>query len=141
LKRLDLRMEGAYTNLPKLIIPAYFYSNAHYPQGYTNYGQILGSWVGRQGTGAQVSSSYLFSARNKATVTYRRMDSDPSFLQGGNVRDYSAAFTWLVRPNIELSAMGQYEHWKFSLLSPNTTPNFTAQFQFKMYPKLSFKTR
>ena len=135
LKKLDLRMEGAYTNLPKLADQAYFYSNAHYPQGYTNYGQILGSWIGRQGSGGQASSSYWFSARNKATVSYRKMSADKSFLQGGNMNDFSGNMTWLIRPEIELSAMGQYERWNFPLLGAGAKSNFTSTFEVRIFPK------
>jgi hypothetical protein len=135
LKKLDLRMEGAYTNLPKLPYLAYFYANAHYPQGYTNYGQILGSWIGRQGIGGQASSTYWFSARNKATLSYRRMYSDKSFLQGGNMSDISGNVTWLVRPGIEVSAMGQYERWKFPLLGTGAKSSFTSAFEIRIFPK------
>ncbi len=58
MRKLDLRVEGVNTNLPGLKDQAYFYSNAHYPQGYTNYGQIFGSWIGRQGSGG-VATEYL----------------------------------------------------------------------------------
>ena len=51
LRKMDFRVEGFTTNLPGLAYPAYFYANQHYPQGYTNYGQIFGSWIGRQGSG------------------------------------------------------------------------------------------
>jgi hypothetical protein len=135
LKKLDLRVEGVYTNLPKLPYQAYFYSNAHYPQGYTNYGQILGSWVGRQGTGWTASSSYWFSARNKATVSYRKMYADKSFLQGGNMSDISGNVTWLVRSGIQLSAMGQYERWDFPLLGAGAKSNFTGSFGIQIFPK------
>ena len=94
LKHVDLRMEGAYTDLPKQVDWAYYYANAHYPQGYTNYGQIMGSWIGRQGRGGEVSSSYWFSARNKASISYRKMTVDKSYLQGGNLGDLSANLTW-----------------------------------------------
>ena len=80
-RKLDLRVEGVNTNLPGLQDQGYFYANAHYPQGYTNYGQIFGSWVGRQGAGEAATSTYWFSARNKATVSYRKMSADPSFLR------------------------------------------------------------
>ncbi len=63
IRKLDFRMEGGYTNLPKLTYPAYYYANAHYIQGYTNYGQIIGSWIGRQGSGGQISSTYWFSGQ------------------------------------------------------------------------------
>jgi Capsule assembly protein Wzi len=134
-KKLDLRMEGAYTNLPKLPYQAYFYANAHYPQGYTNYGQIIGSWIGRQGSGGQASSTWWFSARNKATVSYRKLSSDKSFLQGGNQSDFSGTMTWMVRPGIELSAMSQYERWKFPLLGTGAKSNFTNSFGIQIFPK------
>jgi hypothetical protein len=136
LKKLDLRAEGVYTNLPGLKDPAYFYANAHYPQGYTNYGQLLGSWVGREGRGAQVSGTYWFSARTKATASYRRASSDKSLLQGGDLNDVSGSFTWLFRPGIELSANAQYERWNFSLLAPSPQSNFTSAFQIRIFPKV-----
>jgi len=135
LKKLDLRMEGVYTNLPKLPVQAYFYANSHYPQGYTNYGQILGSWIGRQGSGGQASSTWWFSARNKATVSYRKTSSDKSFLQGGNQSDFSGKMTWMIRPEIELSAMSQYERWKFPLLGTGAKSDFTNSFEVRIFPK------
>jgi hypothetical protein len=137
LKKLDLRMEGVYTNLPKLLDQAYFYSNAHYPQGYTNYGQILGSWVGRQGAGGEASTSYWFSARNKATLSYRKMSADKSFLEGGNLNDVSGSFTWLIRPQMEVSATGQYEERKFPLIQSTALPSFTTTFEVRFFPKQS----
>jgi hypothetical protein len=134
LKKLDLRMEGAYTNLPKLLDQAYFYANAHYPQGYTNYGQIIGSWIGRQGSGGQASSTYWFSARNKATVTYRKVSSDKSFLEGGNESDVSGNVTWLVRSGVEVSAMGQFEQYKFPLLGGGKS-DFTTSIGVRFFPK------
>jgi hypothetical protein len=135
LNKLDLRVEGVYTNLPHLRDNAYFYGNAHYPQGYTNYGQILGSWVGRQGSGGQASSTYWFSARNKATVTYRKMYADKSYLQGGNLTDVSGSLTWLIRPEIEFSALGQYEKHTFPLLETGAKSNFTTTFEVRVFPK------
>lgn len=123
-----------YTNLPRLKDPAYFYSNAHFPQGYTNYGQIIGSWIGRQGEGGDASSTYWFSARTKATVNYRKMVSDKSLLEGGNLDDISGSFIWTARHGIELSATDQYEHWKFRLLASGPQSNFTTSFQIRIFP-------
>ena len=134
LKKMDLRLEAAYTNLPKLPYQGYFYSNAHYPQGYTNYGQIIGSWVGRQGIGGQASSTYWFSARNKATITYREVTSDPSVLGGGNQNDISGNVTWLLRPGIEFTGLGQYEHYNFPLLG-GAKSDFTTSLQIRFFPK------
>lgn len=135
LEKADLRLEGVYTNLPKLVNPAYFYSNAHYPQGYTNDGQIIGSWIGRQGIGGQAAGGYWLTARTKATASYRRMTVDPSILQGGNLSDFSGGMTWLVKPEVEFSAMGQFERWNFPLLGAATQSNFTATFEMRLHPK------
>jgi len=141
IKNLDLRMEGAYTNLPKLQNQAYFYSNAHYPQGYTNYGQIIGSWIGRQGSGGQASTTYWFSARNKATLSYRKVTADKSFLEGGNQSDFSGNVTWLLRPEIQFSALGQYERWNFPLLGAGAKSDFTSSFEIRFFPKDRVGTR
>ena len=139
LNRMDLRMEGFYTDLPKLVEPAYYYANAHYPEGYTNYGQLLGSWVGRQGRGGQVTTSYWITARDKAAVSYRRMTADRAFLQGGSMSDVTGSLSWLIRPTVELSASGQYEQWHFPLLSAGARNNFATTFEFRFYPKLNLK--
>lgn len=133
--KLDLRVEGVNSNLPGLASTGYFYSNAHYPQGYTNYGQIFGSWIGRQGSGGTASSTYWFSARNKATVSYRRMIADKAFLQGGDLDDYSGRISWILRPGVEFSAMAQYESWKFPLLAVGAQSDFTTSFEIRLFPK------
>jgi membrane-associated phospholipid phosphatase len=135
-RKLDLRVEGVNTNLPGLKDPAYFYMNLHYPQGYTNYGQIIGSWIGRQGSGGQASSTYWFSARNKASVSYRRMVADKTFLQGGQLDDISGSITWLLRPGVEVSAMSQYESWKFPLLTAGARSDVSTSFEVRLFPKL-----
>ena len=134
-RRLDLRVEGVNTNLPGLKDQAYFYANEHYAQGYTNYGQILGSWIGRQGSGGAATSTYWFSARNKATVSYRKMVADKSFLNGGMLEDFSGSITWMVRPGIELSASSQYETWKFPLLAAGARTDTSTSFGVRLFPK------
>src|SRR5260370_788151 len=68
--RLDLRVEGVYTDIPggtatNTKNPGSFYQNATWRSGYTNNGDIMGSWVGRGGQGAQAWSNYWFSPRNR----------------------------------------------------------------------------
>jgi hypothetical protein len=137
IKNLDLRLEGAYTDLPKLVEQGYFYANAHYPQGYTNYGQILGSWVGRQGVGGQASSTYWFSPRKKVSLTYRKMVSDHSLFGGGSIGDVSANVMWTLRSKLELSASGQYERWGFPLLAAGPRNDFTSSFGLRWFPEPS----
>jgi membrane-associated phospholipid phosphatase len=138
LRNLDLRVEGVNTNLPGLTNQAYFYGNAHYVQGYTNYGQIFGSWVGRQGTGITATGTYWLSARNKLSVGYRKQVSDKSFLQGGALDDFSGSITWLLRPGIEFSATSQYERWNFPLLASTARSNVATSFELIFFPGTHF---
>jgi hypothetical protein len=137
LERLDLRLEGAYTDLPKLGDWAYFYANARYVQGYTNYGQIMGSWIGRQGRGGQAVSTYWFTPRSNLALSYRKMTVDKSYLQGGNLGDLSVSAKWLFKDNLELSATGQYEHWHFPLLDTQARPDFASMIELRYEPKLN----
>lgn len=132
-KKLDLRMEGVYTDLPGLPEEGFFYANAHYPQGYTNYGQILGSWIGRQGRGGEATSTYWFSSRTKAAVSYRKMVAAKTLLQGGNLEDLSASLTWMLGRRIEVSTVQQYERWKFPLLNAAPQSNFASTFQIQLF--------
>jgi membrane-associated phospholipid phosphatase len=138
LRKLDFRIEGVNTNLPGLKSTAYFYSNEHYAQGYTNYGQIFGSWVGRQGTGGQATSTYWFSARNKATVSYRRTTADKAFLQGGKLEDFTGSLTWMIRPGFEFSASSQYESWKFPLLAIGAKSDVATSFGVRFFPGMRY---
>jgi len=135
MEKLDLRVEAVYTNLPGLPITGYYYNNTHYADGYRNNGQIIGSWIGRQGTGGQASSTYWFSARNKATVSYRRMTADKAFLQGGTLDDFSGSITWMLRPGLELAAKSQYESWNFPLLAAGARSDVTTSFEIRMFPE------
>jgi hypothetical protein len=131
-KKLDLRLEGVYTDLPGLHEEGYFYANAHYPQGYTNYGQVLGSWIGREGRGGAGTSTYWFSPRTKAALSYRRMVANPVLLGGGNLTDVSGSFTWLVNPRLEVSTVQGYDRWRFPILSATPRSSYAATFQVQL---------
>jgi hypothetical protein len=54
--KLDLRMEGVYTDVPAggALSHGFYYFNFRFKEGYTNDGQLLGSWIGRQGRSSSV---------------------------------------------------------------------------------------
>jgi hypothetical protein len=132
--QFDARFEGVYTDLPKGYQTGYFYANTHYPQGYTNYGQIMGSWVGREGIGGQASTTYWHTPQKKVTVFYRKMVSDAALLNGGRNTDFGATVSWRVRPDIELNGLGQYERWNFPLLQQTSRSNVAGSVEFRFYP-------
>jgi hypothetical protein len=135
-KNFDFRLEGIYTNMPGNSTNNLFYVNYHYPNGYRNYGEIIGSWIGRGGNGGQASTTYWFSAHNQATITYRRMVTDPSLLKGGNVHDLSGSFGWMPRPHVEFAASLQYERWNFEELGPSPKSNVSSMIEIRTWPKL-----
>lgn len=145
LPRLDMRVEGAYTNLPGLIQPpggGFFYWNVRYLDGYTNKGNILGNaTVGRQGISIRAESTYWEASDKTITFGYRNNIADPFFLQGGNFRDLFARSNWRIRPNVMLSSFLQYEYWNFPLLSAgNKKSDFTTSFQLTYWPHWSLKS-
>ena len=132
IKKLDLRLEGVYTDLPGLPEAGFFYANAHYPQGYTNYGQVLGSWVGREGRGGAGTSTYWFSPRTKAALSYRRMVANPVFLGGDNLTDLSGSFTWLLNSRLEFSTVQGYDRWRLPILNTAPRSSYAATFQVQL---------
>lgn len=132
LHKLDLRAEGAVT--PSRLFPGFFYFNVHYLDGYTNARNLMGSWVGRQGSGYQLQSTYWFSGRNTLQLGYRALWVDHSFLQGGWLRDVNANTNVALGSNFSLQAGIQYERWQFPLLVPAATSNITTSLQISYTP-------
>ncbi len=134
LPKLDLRVEGVYTNLINYRGIGEYYKNERYAQGYTLYNQIIGSWVGRQGDGIQAWSTYWFSPRNKIQLGYRRQWVDKVLLEGGGLNDFSGSVDWLFKHNIQVSSTVQYERWNFPFLSSSPMNNVTTQIQIMYAP-------
>ena len=135
---MDLRVEGVYTNVPNYPGLAPYYNNIHYALGYRNENQIIGSWVGRQGSAVQAWSTYWFSPQKKIQLGYRRQWNDPVFEQGGGLTDFSGTVDWLFKKSVQISALAQYERWNFPELKPwaGSMPqnNFTLGFQMSFWP-------
>ncbi len=83
--KLDLRMEGTYTDLPigGNVSHGFFYWNDRYVDGYTNQGNLIGSWIGRQGQGAQAWANYWFTPKNRIQLNFRHEKVSQQFIPGG----------------------------------------------------------
>ncbi|HWP83568.1 MAG TPA: capsule assembly Wzi family protein, partial [Terriglobia bacterium] len=132
----DFRAEGAFTDLPDgLAFPGFYYANVRYLDGYTNRGNLLGHWVGRQGHGMQFSSTYWRGPRDKVQFGYRRAMVSGDFLPGGGrIDDYTVRMDWLVRPNLGFSASVQYERWNIPVLSAGKESNVLTSVQLTLWP-------
>ncbi len=141
---LDMRVEGAYTNLPGLLEPpagGFFYWNTRYLDGYTNKGDILGNGtVGRQGIALRAESTYWFASDKTIQLGYRSNIVDTMFLQGGNFRDIYLRSEWSLNRTLALSSFLQHEWWNFPLLTGGKKDNdFTAAFQVTYRPNWRLK--
>jgi membrane-associated phospholipid phosphatase len=136
LHKIDLRLEGVTDdlNLPAHFAPGAFYSDIRYRSGYTNNGNLIGSWVGRQGRGEQGWLCYHRSPRNSVQLGYRHDNVDKAFLQGGELRDLTLRTDWALSRDVGISAAIQQENWHFPLLSPTAKSDVIATFQLTFAP-------
>lgn len=149
LSKLDLRVEASYTDTPKVHYfpncvsncapPAAYgqfnYYDSFYHDLYTNYGYIIGSWVGREGHGYQAWTTYHASARNWIQFGYRHADVASDFIPGGgNINDASVSVNWWVRNNLNATGLLQWERWNYPLLAPSPQTNWTTSVGVNFYP-------
>lgn len=134
LHKLDLRVETGYTNLPNDRRAAVFFRNWHYAGGYTNYGQIMGSWLGPQARAYQVWSNYWRSGTSKFQVGYRRQTVDPTYAGGGTLQDISGRYDFQPTPTVAVSTGLQYERWNFPVLAAQNQSNVALSLQITYRP-------
>lgn len=132
--KLDLRLEGVYTDVPGQQPTGFPYYNFRYRSGYTNDGNLLASWIGREGRGGQAWATYWLSPRSKIQLAYRHAEVDREFIGGGRLNDFGGHAEFMLRPGLAVSGLVQYEQWKFPVLSPAGQSNFTASVQLTLYP-------
>jgi len=132
--KLDLRVEGVYTDIPSFAPAGYFYWNLTFLSGYRKDGDILGNWIGREGRGVFATSRLWLSAKNSLQFGYREATVDREFLMGGRYQDESVTANFDLTSNLRASAVLQYEHWKFPLLGPQPQTNFASSLQITYTP-------
>ncbi len=140
--KLDLRAEGVYTDLPAggQLSHGFFYENSRYLNGYTNKDQLLGSWIGRQGQGAQGWANYWFSARNRLQFNYRHQKVSWQFIPGGGtLTDVGMRSDYWLRPAVGLSGWVQYEKWLFPAIQPNANRDVTVGVEVQFQPQKMFR--
>jgi Capsule assembly protein Wzi/PAP2 superfamily len=143
LPRLDLRLEGVYTDIHvanNQQVSGFYYSNFRYLNGYVNNGNLLGSWIGRQGQGAQAWTNYWFNARNRLQFNFRHQKVSQEFIPGGgSLTDVGVRGDYWLRANLSLCASVQYERWLFPVIQPNAQRNATASVEILFQPQKLFQ--
>ncbi len=134
--KLDLRVETPFSDTPVLLQFGghFFYWNGAFRDSYTNDGNLLGSWVGRQGHGLHLHSTYWLSPRSTLEWEYREASVDWQFIpSGSHLRDFSVGTRFSLRPNVECSAFVQHERWNVPVLSslPNSDTSASIQLTYR----------
>jgi hypothetical protein len=138
ISKLDLRVEAVNTNTPTSRSNGgkYIYYDGFYHDLYTNKSNIIGSWIGREGTGIQASSTYWFSPRNTLQLGYRHAKVASDFIPGGEtVNDGSVKADWWIRHDLSASAFVQYEKWLAPILAPASQTNWTSSVEVTFWPR------
>lgn len=145
-KKLDLRVEAGYTDLPGDLqngttgshyAPGIFYSNTRYPSGsYTNDGNLVGNWIGRQSQGVQAWSNYRFSPRSFIQASFRHQKVSQQYMPGGGtLTDVSLSANFWLRDDLSVSGAIQYERWLYPIITPGAQTNVTSSLQLVFWPQ------
>jgi capsule assembly protein Wzi/PAP2 superfamily protein len=142
LRKLDLRAEGGYTDNPLggVYSTGFYYIANRYLNGQTSNGNLLGSWMGRAGQGAQACSNYWFTPRNRLQFNFRHQKVSHEFIPGGGtLTDVGVRGDYWVRSNLSLSTSVQYERWLFPVIQPNAQKNVSATVEILFQPQKLFR--
>ncbi|HEY2461748.1 MAG TPA: capsule assembly Wzi family protein [Candidatus Acidoferrum sp.] len=138
IQKLDFRVEGVYTDLPAggALSHGFFYFNDRFLNGYTNAGNLIGSWIGREGQGAQAWTNYWLSPRNRLQFNFRHQKVSQDFIPGGGtLTDVGVRGDYTIRPGITLSATVQHERWLFPVIQPGESKNVSGSIEILFEPQ------
>jgi hypothetical protein len=146
--KLDFRVEGVYTDAPgggTTVEHGFFYFNDRFKSGYTNAGNLIGSWIGREGQGAQAWTSYWLNPKSKVQINFRHQKVSPQFIGaqsvsgGGTLTDVGVSGDWWFRPNLGVSAQVQYERWLFPVIQPDPAKDVSTSIEILFQPQRLFR--
>jgi membrane-associated phospholipid phosphatase len=139
--RLDLRLEGGSTSpVDFSTCNGCFYHNFQYVNGYTNDGQLMGTWIGRAAQGESIRSNYWLSATKKIEIELKHRKIDRQFLpQGGTQNDVALNSDFLTKAGFRFTGTLQYERWQIPLLATSRQSNVTASFELGFWPQVRTK--
>jgi membrane-associated phospholipid phosphatase len=138
LPKMDFRVEGVFTDNPNsnpVLQHGFFYWEETYRSGYTNDGNLIGSWIGRQGQGAQAWATYWFTPRTKLQFDYRHQKVSKEFVpSGGTISDVGVLADLWSSSMFSVTTSFQYEKWDFPVLSATRQTDLTSSIQFTFWP-------
>src|SRR4051812_4448612 len=138
LHKLDFRAESVNTDPPTSgsLGGNFIYWEGIYKDAYTNGGNLLGSWIGREGKGLQVWSTYWLTPKSTIQVGYRNAKVAKDFIPDGETaNDFSVRSRVRLTSTLDLDGFLQYERWKAPVLSPTLQSDVTGSIQLTFFPE------
>lgn len=138
--RLDLRLEAVNTNTVSSPdrTGKFIYWENFYHDLYTAGGNLIGDWIGREGTGLQAWTRYWLNARNDIQFGYRHAKVDGQFIPyGETLNDASISMNWWLHDEIQFTALVQYERWVAPILASSPQTNWTSSLEVAFWPQSS----
>jgi membrane-associated phospholipid phosphatase len=134
--KLELRAEGLNEPVTHEFYPGFvYYDLRRYRSGYTNDGDLLASWIGRMGRGAQAWLTYSFAPRTKFQFDYRLQEVNHDLLEGGRLVNYAAQCNFMLTAQTTIGARVQYEQWWFPLLASTRQDNVATSIELRFNPR------
>ena len=136
--KLDLHVEGGTTDtFPTQVLGGnFYYYEGLYKDSYTINRNLLGSWLGREGTGGKTWATYWLNPASSITAGFRMVKVSQFFIPDGETQqDAYAAFKYRWQNGLDLQVMMQHERWVAPLLASGPQSNFTTQLQLSFWPK------
>jgi hypothetical protein len=137
---LDLRVEAVSTETasrnPSSIGGRYVYWDLFYHDLYVNQGNIIGSWIGREGKGYQAWSTVHFGPKNFLQFGYRHAEIASDFIPRGEaINDGSLRLDHWIGKQLSVSGFLQYEHWNIPVLAATPHTDWVSSLQLTFWPR------
>ena len=137
LPRLNIKLEGVSSDAGAVTQyhGDFFYINGAYHDGYTNRGNIIGSWIGRDSTAYWGEAKYWVSSTHSVSLTARSVNLDQDFIpQGGHTTDIGIGDSYRFQHNWTIAPMLQYERWNIPVLAAGPQRNVGVFLQLSYSP-------
>ncbi len=134
---MDFRVEAANTDVSsgRSALGRFFYTNGNYNDSHTNKGQIMGSFVGREGKAISASTSYWFAPDTVLKFTYRNGKTSADFIPGGGTtHDAQVGFRKDFPRGFSVDCYGGARLWTYPLLAAGQQRNFIGSVELKFRP-------
>ena len=136
--RFDFHIEGGTTDTvtSRALGGDFYYWESLYRDSYTINRSLLGSWIGREGTGGQVWTTYWLNAKSTVIAGFRDVKVSQFFIPGGETQqDAYGSLNYQWKNGVGLQLLLQHERWVAPLLATGPQSNFTTQVQLSFWPQ------